>query len=341
MEEANSVIMATIPKGSTVLVTGVNGFIASHVADQLIQAGYHVRGTSRSKSKADFLYERFDKLYGEGKFKCVEVPDMVADKAFDDAVKGVSGICHLASILTFSNVTEDVVPPTVKGTLNILTSASKEPSVKSIVYTSSSTAALLPCPNKEILVTKDTWDDEAVSIANSPNPDAFSVYGASKTEAERAFWKCIKETKAPFQAAAVLPNANFGPILRPGGETGSSTGSWPIGVMNGDTSNLETPPQWFVDVRDDARLHVAALIDPECDGQRIFAFAAPYNWTQILSILKEQNPGKDLPDPPKDEGKDLCKIPNEDAEALLKKHFGHGWISLAESLKANTAGIKA
>lgn len=37
---AHSVIMSpTIPKGSTVLVTGVTGFIASHTADQLLQAG--------------------------------------------------------------------------------------------------------------------------------------------------------------------------------------------------------------------------------------------------------------------------------------------------------------
>lgn len=42
MEDApvHSIMAATIPKGSTVLVTGVTGFIASHVADQLLQAGY-------------------------------------------------------------------------------------------------------------------------------------------------------------------------------------------------------------------------------------------------------------------------------------------------------------
>lgn len=131
LEEANSVIMSTIEKGSTVLVTGANGFIASHIVDQLLQAGYHVRGTVRSKSKADWMYDRFDKQYGSGKFTAVEVPDMVADGAFDEAVKGVCGICHVASILTFSNKASEVIPPTVKGALNILTSASKEPSVKS------------------------------------------------------------------------------------------------------------------------------------------------------------------------------------------------------------------
>ncbi|KAK5121073.1 hypothetical protein LTR85_005557 [Meristemomyces frigidus] len=333
--------MSTIPKGSTVLVTGVNGFIASHVADQFLAAGYNVRGTVRSKSKADWLYERFDKLYGKGKFECVEVPDMVQEGAFDEAVKGVSGICHLASVMTFSNKADEVIPPTVKGALNILTSASKEPGIKSVVYTSSSTAALLPQPNKEIKVTADTWDDAAVEQADRPDPDAFVVYGASKTEAERAVWKAFKETNPPFQVAAVLPNANFGPILQPGAEESSSTASWPVRLFKGDKSVLDSPPQWFIDVRDTAKLHVAALIDPSANGKRLFGFAAPYSWNDLLAILRKQNPDRQFIDDKEGEGKDLCQIPNGEAEALLRKHYGHGWTSLEESLRDNTAMLKA
>ena len=39
--------------GSSVLVTSVNGFIGSHVADQLLARGYHVRGTVRDVAKAE------------------------------------------------------------------------------------------------------------------------------------------------------------------------------------------------------------------------------------------------------------------------------------------------
>lgn len=56
-----------------------------------------------------------------------------------------------------------------------------EPGIKSLVYTSSSTAALMPQPDKVIRVTKDTWNDDSVRIANGPNPDAWNIYGASKT----------------------------------------------------------------------------------------------------------------------------------------------------------------
>ena len=123
-----------------------------------------------------------------------------------------------------------------------MTAASKESGVKSVVLTSSSTAALLPQPNKVINVTKETWNQDTVDTANRPNPDAFSVYGASKTEAERAVWKAVKETNPPFQVSAVLPNMNIGPIIKPGDKLSSSTASMVVKLFNGDRSALEFPP---------------------------------------------------------------------------------------------------
>jgi nucleoside-diphosphate-sugar epimerase len=84
-----------IPKGSTVLITGVNGYIASHVADQVIVAGYRVRGTVRSDPKGELMTEVYEKRHGPGKFEFVVVPDMSVDHAFDDAVKGTHPKCPL------------------------------------------------------------------------------------------------------------------------------------------------------------------------------------------------------------------------------------------------------
>lgn len=81
-----------IPKGSTVLVTGVNGLIASHVADQLIQAGYNVKGTVRSEDKGKMMAETFEKRYsGKDAFSYVVVEDMSTKDAFHDAIKGETG----------------------------------------------------------------------------------------------------------------------------------------------------------------------------------------------------------------------------------------------------------
>lgn len=77
-----------VPFGSVVVVSGVNGFIASHVADQTLAAGFKVRGTTRSIGKNSWIQEHFRNLYGPDSFELVEVKDMRAEGAFDEAVKG-------------------------------------------------------------------------------------------------------------------------------------------------------------------------------------------------------------------------------------------------------------
>lgn len=84
-----------IPKGSTVLVTGANGYIGSHVVDQLLLAGYKVRGTVRDATKAKWTQDLFEKRYGTGKFESVVVPDMTVDGAYDEAAKGVQLVLML------------------------------------------------------------------------------------------------------------------------------------------------------------------------------------------------------------------------------------------------------
>ena len=77
-----------IPIGSVVLVTGISGYIGSHVADQLLQSGFRVRGTVRNKSKAKWVKELFAKKYGEDKIEIVIVADMAQTGAFDEACEG-------------------------------------------------------------------------------------------------------------------------------------------------------------------------------------------------------------------------------------------------------------
>ncbi|KAJ7654095.1 NAD-P-binding protein [Mycena polygramma] len=310
-------VATTIEKGSLVLVTGTNGFIASHVVDQLLAKGYNVRGTSRSADKSKWLYE------GPAASKASPCPTW-SPMAPLTRVKGVSGIVHLASVLTFSDKVDEVVPPTVKGTLEVLKAAAKEPRVKSVVLTSSSTACLLPVVGKKIVVTEDTWNETAMEQARTnPKAPPFTVYAASKAEAEKAFWRFAKENKPHFQLSTVVPDANFGPILKPKGEDTSSTASWVIRLMRGDSSILTFLPEWAINVVDAARLHVAALIDPACNGKRIFAVSEVYSWNDILAILRKQNPARLF----------------RESGALLRKHFQKGFTSLEETIKENTRDV--
>lgn len=84
---------SAIPKGSTVLLTGANGYLASHIADQLILAGYKVKGTVRSEEKGALIAEALEKRHaGKGAFSYVIVKEMSTENAFHDAVKGEHGI---------------------------------------------------------------------------------------------------------------------------------------------------------------------------------------------------------------------------------------------------------
>lgn len=73
--------------GKTVLITGINGYIASVLGLHLLQKGYSVRGTARRASSADPLLTGPYAPYGS-RVDMYEVPDMTVDGAFDEATKG-------------------------------------------------------------------------------------------------------------------------------------------------------------------------------------------------------------------------------------------------------------
>ncbi|KIW45683.1 uncharacterized protein PV06_04054 [Exophiala oligosperma] len=331
-----------IAKGEWVLVTGSNGYIGSHIVDVLLQEGYNVRGSVRAEKP--WLNKLFDERHGKGRFETVIVPSLSSESAFNEAAKGVSGIVHVASDVSFSTDADSVISGVVAGTLLVLKSAAKNPSVKSVVLTSSSSALLIPQPNTEVEIDENTWNDSAVEAAYSKDtPEAFKplvVYAASKTQGEREGWKWYNENKPHYTFNTVLPNLNMGPILAP--EIAGSTMNWTRNLLKGDEFFKAFPPQWFVDVRDDARLHVAALLDPKVKSQRIFAFAEPYNYTDIIALLHKMRPNNTkLPAPAENEGRDLTIIkPREKAEQLLKSFFKvPGWVKLEDSLAAGIVGF--
>ncbi len=89
--------MPAIRPGSLVVVSGANGFIASHIVDQLLQAGFVVRGTVRDASKADWLKDYVASSYDSSKFEIAVVPDMSAEGAFDKAARGKLTLLPLLS----------------------------------------------------------------------------------------------------------------------------------------------------------------------------------------------------------------------------------------------------
>lgn len=178
--------------GSLVLVTGVNGFIGSHIVDQLLAHGYHVRGTVRDVVKAKWMSEFFRSRHPDDQFELVAVPDMSKEGCYDEAVKGellahcrvwqltrdevgmlagpalagigAAGVVHITSIMTGGSP-QEVIPLVVAVGPNTLKSAAKEPSVMRFVYTSSSVAATLAKPNVALAIGETTYNEEAIQGA--------------------------------------------------------------------------------------------------------------------------------------------------------------------------------
>jgi nucleoside-diphosphate-sugar epimerase len=199
-----------VPPGGLVLVTGVNGFIASHIASNLLKLGYAVRGSLRSLERGAWIKEFFDSRYPKGKFETVLVPDGNAEGAWNDAIAGVQGIVHVAGDLTFRPDPNQVITPMVKGVRNLLETASKEKSVKRFVFTSSNRAALNPIPGKKASVHANLWNDSAIESAWRPPPyeadRIWDVYAALKAQVEQEVWRFAKEENPKFVVNTILPD---------------------------------------------------------------------------------------------------------------------------------------
>lgn len=190
----------------TVLVTGANGYIGARTLEAFLQAGYSVRGAVRSASRAGDLLSALSQY--SGRLTLVEVPDITIAGAFDDAVKGVSGIAHLASPVTLvSDDPQYVLGVAVNSTETILNSAFKEASVETVVMMSSIFAMIPPPSDSPTVATEEVWNDWAMPLLESQGKDASGtlIYGASKVASEKAFWKFREEKKPKFNMVSINP----------------------------------------------------------------------------------------------------------------------------------------
>ncbi|KEF54733.1 uncharacterized protein A1O9_09175 [Exophiala aquamarina CBS 119918] len=338
-----------LPQGSTVLVTGSNGFLGAHIVDQFLKIGYKVRATVRDANKDSWMSDHFDNLYGKGKFKLVAVPQMEVDGAFDEAIKGVDVFMHSAATMLFDNEASLIIPVTIAGALNAIKAAYKEPSVNRFVLTSSSAAAVGILYN-DITVVEDSWNERAVqrAWADPPYEEArpLLVYEASKTQAEQAVWEFHKENhrnRPDLVVNTVLPNLIFGRPVSPRNQGYRTSSGMIADLWKGELtpSHYAITRQYFVDVEDAAALHVAAGLLRHIQSQRIFAYGGRFSWDSVLEIMRKLDRNLKNPLPENfSGGSDPNEIePRPKAEKLLRDLGRPGWTSLAASIAANVEAI--
>ncbi|KAH7411741.1 hypothetical protein DE146DRAFT_674224 [Phaeosphaeria sp. MPI-PUGE-AT-0046c] len=325
-----------LPKGSTILVTGVTGYIGAWVAEEALAMGYKVRGGVRSIEKAAWLQSHFDKSF-PGQYSQVELADVSDIDAFKIAIKDVAGVIHVAANLQLSAEPAPYIPDTIRDTLAYLRAADAEESVKSFVWTSSSMSAVEWGATGAI--AKDAYSEGFIQKAWDPAFEhpakMFVVYAASKAQAEQAAFKYVQEEKPHFTLNIVLPSCNMGPSLVFEKQGFTSTGGWPKALYDGDLSFISNiPPQFFIDVRDTGKLHVAALVDPETSNERLWGFAEKYNWNSVLAYFRKFWPDKKFIDDIEGLGWDGTTVPTESALKTLKNVYGQdSWTGIETSLK--------
>jgi len=187
--------VSSLETGATVLVTGADGFIGSHLTETLVRQGYKVRA---------FVYYNSFNSWGwldqcaedvKGKFE-VFPGDIRDPHGVKEAMKGCDAVLHLAALIAipFSYHSPDTyVETNIKGTLNIL-QAARELDVERVIHTSTS----------EVYGTA-----KFVPITEDHPLQGQSPYSASKIGADQLAYSFYSSFNLPV--VTIRPFNTYGP----------------------------------------------------------------------------------------------------------------------------------
>jgi dihydroflavonol-4-reductase len=215
--------------GQHVFVTGASGFIGSHVASLLVQAGAHVRAFTRSiKTRRD---NAIDWIEG----------DLLRRDSIGEGIKDCRYVFHVAGDYRFwAHDPREIFANNVQGTINLLEAANRR-GVEKIVCTS--TTGILDPGTPERLATEERL----------ASPSQFK--GPYKRSKFRSYLEVKKRADAGWPIATTLPTAPIGPHdLRP-----TPTGMIVVAFLNGRIPLLARTGLNFVDVRHCALGHLLTM----------------------------------------------------------------------------------
>lgn len=266
-----------------VLLTGVSGFIAKHIALKLLNAGYAVRGTLRRMDRADEVRAALAPYLTEqaGDLSFVQA-DLESDAGWADAFGGVAALVHTASPFpgTQPKDAASVIRPAVEGTERVLKAAAAA-GVTRVVLTSS-TVAVLNETRFDALQDEADWCDIHLPTT--------TPYARSKTLAERAAWEIAKARG--LKLTAINPGLVFGPPLD--AQYGTSL-ALVERILKGRDPMMPPVGQPVVDVRDVAEMHLRALQRPETAGRRYIAASGSMAFVDMGRTLKAAYPTRRIP----------------------------------------------
>jgi len=275
-----------------VCVTGANGFIASHIVKQLLSKGYTVHGTVRDASnptKTDHLKA----LPGAAERLKLFTAECRTPGSFKSALTGCEAVFHTATPVIIgtkpgaavngsgrSQGEEDIFKPGIEGVTNVMKDAKDAGSIKTFVLTSSM-SAVAPKP-EPALKSEIHWSDPDEQKSRD------NWYGATKTLQEMAAVEYTDKLPENERWRLVRINPTFvaGPMLQP---KINSTMDRLMKIVLGAMAQAPNDSMSVVDVRDCARVHVAAFEKSEASG-RYMCLTESMHWNDWGKILKELVP---------------------------------------------------
>lgn len=265
-----------------VVVTGGSGFIAIHIILQLLQQGFAVRTTVRSRAKEAVIREMLTNG-GITDFRDLDVveADLASDANWDRAMAGATYVIDVASPTPKLNFThkEEMIRPAVDGVRRVLTAA-RDARVKRVVLTSAYGAVFAGHKNRTTPYTEDDWSDL--------NWKAIHPYQESKTRAEIAAWDFIKNEGHGLEMAAINPVGVMGPVLS---AKYSHSNVQVQQMLEGKVKAVPNVDSGYVDVRDVASLHILAMTTPAASGQRFLATTGEtLSMLDLATILRHHFP---------------------------------------------------
>lgn len=271
----------------TVLLTGITGYIAKHIALLLLNNGYFVVGSVRNLSRGDEVRHAVtphlkDQTDLDQRLRFVTL-DLNHDDGWTDAMEGVDILMHTASPfpMELPRDENDLIRPAVVGVLRALRAASSA-GVSRVVLTSSAVAIM----EAKLPAGRTTYDERDWSDVTRIDS---SAYTKSKTLAERAAWDFANDKTNQIQLTTVNPVVVIGRPLDAHFGTSVAIIQRLLRARDPMLPRFGFP---MVDVRDVAEAHLRVLSCPASIANRVIATSGFIWFSEAAEYLKQEFPDR-------------------------------------------------
>ncbi|KAG6028719.1 hypothetical protein E4U41_000600 [Claviceps citrina] len=279
-----------------VLITGATGMVGFRTLRQLLETGYSVRAAVRTQAGFDRIRSLECIRSYTSRLSGVVVADIAVPGAYDEAVRGVKFIVHVASPLAPGHVGEVdyelcMIRPAVHGTVGLLTSASKVGSVEKVVITGS----LASIASWDRMVSGELIDESTLDVDTKSPLNGANAVPVTKARAYAAIKDFLRHEKPTFTVTNILPVMIIGrddTVTDVDTITRKGTNSLVLGHVLGAPRFKRIPSLVgsTVHVDDVARMHVLALDRAVEGGQDFIATAGPVHWADAFDIVRRRFP---------------------------------------------------